>query len=256
MVINLRRIKLKHKRKKSRISKFIIVTFLIIVVAFLIIDFVGKRISEKMIDFTMIEVNKISKIIVNKAVNETVLNELDTDNLFVVERNINNDIQLIDFNTLYVNKILSSISNNVIKYFEELEDGYSSIIDIKENLVTNTQISSNKKGVIFEIPIGVISNNPLFSNIGPKIPIKLSLNGDLESSIKTKTENYGINNSIITVYVNIKVNEQIILPITTKQNIISNDIPIAIKIIQGNIPNYYFSGINSSSNLLSVPFNS
>lgn len=203
----------------------------------------------------MIEVNKLSRNIINKAVNETVLKELETDKLFIIEKNLKGDIQLIDFDALYVNKILSSITENIEKYFYELENGYSSIIDIKNNLVTNTDITSKKKGVIFEIPMGVATKNPIFSNIGPKIPIKLSLSGDLESCIKTTTQSYGINNSVITVYVNIKVNEQVLLPLITKRNTVSNDIPIAIKVIQGNIPNYYFNGVESNSSLYNMPTN-
>ena len=194
-------------------------------------------------------------MIVNKAVSEAVIEEMDINKLFIIQKNSDNDIQLIDFDPEIVNRILSAISDSIVEYFEELEKGNSSIVDIKNNLITNTDISSEKEGVIFEIPMGVISNNPLLSNLGPKIPVRISFNGELESSLKTDVENYGINNAIITVSVNIKVSEQILMPVRSKQITISNDIPIAIKIIQGRIPNYYLNGLSENSNLFTIPFN-
>ena len=76
-----------------------------------------------------------------------------------------------------------------------------------------------------EIPSGIISNNAILNNLGPKIPVRLSLSGELESYVSTNAENYGINNAIIKISVNIKVSEQIILPITTKKITIENTIP-------------------------------
>lgn len=252
----MKRIKLKKRKQHlTKFNKIIIILILIITLSLFSIKKLGELINDKIMDFAIIEVNKLSRNIINKAVNETVLKELETDKLFIIEKNSKGDIQLIDFDALYVNKILSLITENIEKYFYELESGYSSIIDIKSSLVTNTDITSKKKGVIFEIPIGVATKNPIFSNVGPKIPIKLSLSGDLESCVKTMTQSYGINNSVITVYVNIKVNEQVLLPLSTKRNTVSNDIPIAIKVIQGNIPNYYFNGVESNSSLYNMPTN-
>ena len=51
---------------------------------------------------------------------------------------------------------------------------------------------------------------------------------------------------------NVKVNTNVkmILPFSSKNIDISVMVPLAVKIIQGNIPDYYSSGLNSS---LSVP---
>ena len=256
MVNKLKRLKLKKKNTHTRMMVLILTIVFIVLVTVLLLNIIGSKVSDKIIIFTEAEISKISKLIVNKAVSEAVIEEMDINKLFIIQKNSDNDIQLIDFDPEIVNRILSAISDSIVEYFEELEKGDSSIIDIKNNLITNTDISSEKEGIIFEIPMGVISNNPLLSNFGPKIPIRISFNGELESSLKTDVENYGINNAIITVSVNIKVSEQILMPVRSKQITISNDIPIAIKIIQGRIPNYYLNGLSENSNLFTLPFNS
>ena len=43
------------------------------------------------------------------------------------------------------------------------------------------------------------------------------------------------------MYAHIEVTEEVIIPFNTKQIKVVNDIPIAIKIVQGKVPNYYNS---------------
>ena len=46
--------------------------------------------------------------------------------------------------------------------------------------------------------------------------------------------------------INVEVYEQVILPFTTKRVTINTDIPIAVKLIQGEIPSYYFNNLKTS----------
>lgn len=249
MVNYLKKIKLKKKTRGRRIKLLIILILLAILFAVVQVEYIAKKVESKLLEFAEIEVNKLSKAIVNQAVNEVVMNKMEDEELFEIEKNTSNDIQIVDFNPKVVNTILNYINENITRYFEKLENGDSDMLNIKRNTITNTLISDSKKGVIFEIPIGMASNNAFLSNLGPKIPVRLSLSGELESCIKTRVENYGINNAIITVYVYIEVSEQILLPITSKKVIIKNEIPLSIKMMQGNVPSYYFNGVDSYSNI-------
>ena len=58
---------------------------------------------------------------------------------------------------------------------------------------------------------------------------------------------YGINNSIIEVVLNINLSIQVILPFTSKNIQISKNIPIETKIIEGKVPIYY-GGVKANSN--------
>ena len=245
----LKRIKLKKNTKLKRIKIFIIIIISAIIFALVQLEYVAKKVEKKLFTFAEIEVNKLSKAIVNQAVNDVIANKFADEDLFEIGKNSNDDIQIVDFNPQKVNLILNAINENINSYFERLENGERAILDIKRNTITNTLINTNKKGVVFELPIGMVSNNAFLSNLGPKIPVRVSLNGELESCIKTRVENYGINNAVITVYVYIEVSEQILLPITSKKITIKNEIPISIKMMQGNVPNYYFNGLNTTSDI-------
>ena len=115
-------------------------------------------------------------------------------------------------------------------------------------------IEKLKNGVISEVPLGIITNNVLLSNIGPKVPVKLNLVGNVVSSIETKISNYFINSALIEIYAKIEVTEEVIIPFQTKRIKVQNNVPVTIKVIQGNVPNYYNSGsLTKSSDIISLP---
>lgn len=245
---------LKRRYRRTKLKKWqllVISIVLILIVTFVLINRIGTIINVKLMEYAEVEANKISKTIINYAVNDIVMNNLETDSLFTTVQNKSGDIQAIDFDAGNVNQLLNDISQNILKYFRLLEKGATEDIDFVKRILPGSH--KIEDGIIMEIPTGIITGNSLLSNIGPKIPVKISMIGDLESSVSTSVDKYGINNAIITVNVDIVVSEQVILPMHAKKITIKNQIPIAMKVIQGVVPNYYIDGIDANSNLYSTP---
>lgn len=209
--------------------------------------------NSKIEAFSIIEAEKIAKYIVNYAVEESILEDDSLEELYTTYKNEKNEINLIDFKSYKVNGVLNKITERVLELFQELENGKSSILDLEQNLIQNEKILNYKKGIILEVPTTIISNNVLFQNLGPKIPIRLSLTGEIESAVTTSVTEYGINNAMITTNVDISVSEQILMPFTTKKITIHNKIPISISIVNGKVPSYYGGILNSTSTLLQIP---
>ena len=86
----------------------------------------------------------------------------------------------------------------------------------------------------------MLFNNSLLSNLGPKIPVKINLNGDVITDIKTEVQSYGINNALIKVNANIKVYMQVIIPFKTREIVVEANVPIVMKLVEGNVPSYYY----------------
>ncbi len=61
----------------------------------------------------------------------------------------------------------------------------------------------------------------------------------VESNVFTKTRDYGINNSLIEIYIRLSLDIQVILPFSSDTINIVKEIPIGSKVIQGKIPQYY-----------------
>lgn len=88
-----------------------------------------------------------------------------------------------------------------------------------------------------EIPIGYMTNNSVIHNLGPKINIKMEQVGNITSSYESVFESAGINQTRHKIYLNVKLNMRVIIPLNSQEIEIISQIPIAETIIVGKIPN-------------------
>ena len=245
--MNLRK-KIVIKKINLLIFSFVVV-FIIIILLFKIIN---ERINPILFDYATLESRKFASIIINKAIEKNVATDLVIEDLYIVSKKENNEITSVDFNPAIVNKVLTKVTSSVQMNLKNLEEGNLDLLEASDDVLIYYDKENLKKGIIFRIPSGIVFNNSLLTNIGPKIPVRFTLVGDVLSGINTKVTNYGINNALLEVSVNIKLTLKVILPISTKEVNVETNVPIAIKMIQGNVPNYYSNGLNSN---FSIPLN-
>ena len=147
-----------------------------------------------------------------------------------------------------VNKTLNMITNLVALNLKMIEEGNIEMVDIFDN--SEYDVSKLKKGIIYEIPMGAVTKSSLIANLGPKIPVRMHIIGDVVSNLETNVKEYGINNALIEIGVSVSVNSLVNLPFVSKKITVSTVIPLSLKLIQGNIPSYYYSyGIKNDPNL-------
>lgn len=236
---------LKHKLK-------IFVTSLIfsILFGFILTFHFSNRIRKNIMVYAEEEANKVLSTIVNKIVLEDVTTYVNFDKLFDINKDNNGNIKTIDFNALAVNDILSFVTSSVDENLNKFDNGN---LDFMEYITTeySPPIEMRNKGIIALIPLGISLNNVYFANLGPKIPVKIKYIGSVSTNLNTIVKDYGINNALITLSVHITVSERIYVPFSSKKIIVENDIPVALRVIQGNVPSYYGSIISRSSPILS-----
>lgn len=227
-------------------TKFIIVNIFLLMVAVFNIIFINLVSSKKINEYGLMIASKITKYIVNNAYVREKVNYYAND-IYDIVKDDSNEIKNIIYDTGVVNDLINSITNRIYNMFNMLEYGDLSKINIRENILTST--ANGKDGIVLEIPSGIFFDNYLLSNLGPKIPIKISLTGEFESFVSTDVVEYGINNALVSIYINIRVSEQITMPFINKKVTIENKIPIFISLVNGTIPNYYISGFSKNSNI-------
>lgn len=248
------RIHLKKKRRKISKKKLLFVTMLFSVFGVILsLNYINKRFTPILVETAELEIGKFSTIVVNKAIAQVLEDKINTDNLFDTIIDNNGQIQTIDFNPIIVNQVLNIATSVVQNNLKLLEEGNLDTIGIYDMDLPEDRINDLKKGIIAKIPIGVITKNSLLANIGPEIPIRLHYVGDVNSNITTEITPYGINNALVKIGVKLEMTAQIILPFLTDKMVLNCDILLAIKMIQGTVPNYYGSGLVKDSSLYSIP---
>ena len=218
----------------------------------LILNFISLKVNPVLLDYAQMEARKIASIIINDAVNQNITNDIDIEELFIITRDTNNEVKTIDFNPIIVNQILTETTILVQSNLRYLEQGKVDMLNLMNNALIDYNQDKLKQGIIYEIPSGVIFGNSFLANIGPKIPVKFSLVGDIVGYINTNVTDYGINNALIEVNIVLELSEQVILPFVSEKITIDTTIPVALKLIQGSVPNYYLNGLNSPSFALPI----
>lgn len=230
--------------RKRRITikrrNVIITIFILIVISIIIVfNFINSKVTPFFLDLAESETEKLATLIINDAVGKQVSDNLTSDNLFNISKDSKGNINAIDFNSPVVNKLLTTITSSVELNLKYLEEGRIDLLNVPDSILVSYDKKDLKKGIIYKIPSGAVFNNTILSNIGPKVPVRLNLVGSITSNIKAKTTNYGINNALIELYVDIKVTLEVILPYTKRKTSVETSIPIAIKMVQGLVPSYY-----------------
>ena len=241
---------LKRKNKRNNILFLILLIItLVIILSFMFINYYSKKAYPILKSYAEAETKKLTILIINKAVTKQLYN-MDAEELFKVTYNKDGEIILIDFDTKKTSKILSNMTSFVELNMRAVEEGKIDMLELPENSLSNYNMDLLSKKIICEIPFGLTTGSSLLSNIGPKIPVKISLVGDVSTNFSTEIVEYGINNVLLKVIVNISVTTKVILPITSEDLTINANIPIGMKVIQGKIPNYYLNGFTTKSNIV------
>lgn len=241
---------LKRKNKKNNILFLILLTItLVIILSFMFIKYYSNKAYPILKSYAEAETKKLTILIINKAVTKQLYN-MDVEELFKVTYNKDGEIILIDFDTKKTSKILSNMTSLIELNMRAVEEGKIDMLELPENSLSNYNMDLLSKKIICEIPFGLTTDSSLLSNIGPKIPVKISLVGDVSTNFSTEIVEYGINNVLLKVIVNISVTTKVILPITSEDLTINANIPIGMKVIQGKIPNYYLNGFTTKSNIV------
>lgn len=217
---------------KTRFLKLIIILFVIIILSFIFLIFLNKKVSPLYMEYAESEMERVVTTVINKSVSECSI----SDNLFLMKKDYDNTV-IVDYDPVVLNKIIGEISNRVSN-------------DLK--LIGKKDFDTLKKYDLdistFYIPSGIIFHSIFLNNLGPKIPIFMEPISSINPNIETKVTEYGINNSLIEVNIKVVVNIKMILPTSSKNNKIMVIVPLTVKIIQGNIPEYYFGSLNKKNN--------
>lgn len=213
--------------KKKKFSAFFTRGLIILVIAFLIslmvINYFSSQIKTILLPIAEARVNKY----VSNMINNATGNILFDKELLKINKNSNDEVEMVTYNTYEVTKLIDKITMNIQDEFNGLEYG-----------------KVNDEFVLQKIPFGVIFGNVFLRNLGPKINIRFDMIGNVLTNIETEVKPYGINNAYVETRVFIEANARIIIPFVTKNIKITNVIPISINIYQGKVPNGYITSFN------------
>lgn len=231
----MKRMRLKKRKKINNLNIVLIIGIIVIICVIYVLKIFSEKALPIFINYSEVEVKRIATLVINNTLMNEVGASVTFNDLFITNEDEKGNIISMDVNSAKANQLLLNANNVLEKNFRYLENG-----QIDKLKVNGLDIENNKKGVIYELPSGIIFNNIFLNNLFPKIPVKLNLVGTVFSKLITDVQSYGINNAIFKVNIYVSSEIKVVLPFASKNIQIESTIPIIIKIIEGDVPSYYF----------------
>ncbi|MGN0973147.1 MAG: sporulation protein YunB [Bacilli bacterium] len=230
------------KKNELKINRNFLIIILLISIG-LCVYFVGNKLNKSLKRYASIETERFITSLINNTIDKKILNEFSNSEIFVQDSS-NSDFYYTDINREVLNEILIDIISNVEDDLTNIENG--DLADVKlPDSITNNEYNKLKKGIVISVPTGSLFNNSAIANLGPKIPVKIRLLGNVTGNINISAKEYGINNTLLEVYVDILVNEQIVLPISSKVISTKTKVMIGTRLIQGQVPDTMLGNVST-----------
>lgn len=203
---------------------------------------VNGRLTPTFLDYAEVQTNKIASMVISKAVSSGTSEVLNINEIMDEVPSENKNMQTIKIDTETINRKLSDINSLVQYHIEQAEKGNLSSLPYLDDIEYDEHAMEDKGGVVFYVPLAEATNIPLIGNLGPKIPIRFHIIGSVQSTVESNITNFGINSALVEISIRIKVNVQIIVPLASKMSIVEQKIPVAMGLVQGQVPNFYTKG--------------
>ena len=201
-----------NNKRKKKATFVIIVILIVILIVQLTLDYITPMFEE----MCYLKARQIAAQIVNKKTKESIEN-IDYNDLITIIRDNNGNITMIKANVISINRISAALT-----------------IDIQEAL-------ENEEQTQIKIPLGSLSRNQIFANLGPQISIKIIPSGLVTTDFKSEFIEAGINQTIHRIYLYTVCRVNIVTPIKTITNDISNEVMVAESVIVGPVPDSYYN---------------
>lgn len=157
-------------------------------------------------------------VIINDAIKREVVPNIDMDEMMLFHHNEEGHITDVMIDVYQINNLITKMTE-----------------DMQEQL--QNQLMTEQ----LNMPLGVLLSNPVFQTLGPEVAIEVRIVGNVLTDIITRTTPYGINNSLLEVLIKTEMNVLVVIPFQQEEITIVTYTPLVIKVIQGKVPQYYYS---------------
>lgn len=146
-----------------------------------------------------------------------IMDKYTYDDLITIIRDNDGNIKMLQTNTKNINQIMSDIPVNIIDRF------------------------SKEKNTDIYIYSGSILGIKIFSASGPKIHIKITNIGNVDTKLESEFKSQGINQTLHRIYLLLTCEVTILTPYNTIKQKIDNQVLIAESVIVGTVPDFYYN---------------
>ncbi len=166
----------------------------------------------------------------NSSIADVVMNSIVYDDLVNIISDEFGNISMIQANSLEINNLSKDLAQTCESRIEDY----------------------GKSGVA--IPLGTFTGIPLLVGRGPRIKVKMTPIGSVMCKFVSHFESAGINQTVHKIYVNIRANVGVVMPLSSRNFSAEQEVLISESVIVGQVPEVYLYSDTLDTLLNFVPY--
>ena len=198
--------------------KRIVITFILIFIVSVFIGsfiYVDNNLRPTITVLAETKAMELANRSINKAVGDIVKDRINYSDLIYTKLDSQGKISMIQSNSVLMNQVASDVALEIQNELKQVK--------------TTTSY----------IPIGTALKSPILAKYGPQLKVSIQPIGTVSVDFKTSFESAGINQTRHTIYLEVKTQVKVVIPLTTSTKEVKSQIPICETIIVGDVPESY-----------------
>lgn len=229
------------KRFKASKNKkwFFTVYLVIILLTFCMVKSISFNFSENLVSFLKPMIKKNMTEAFSNNFRLSILKKYNIDDFINVKYGSNSELLDVEFKINDAYNLASEIC----------EEFKISGFDYDSDLINI--LDKDEQNIIIQVPAFYYLQNPVISNIGPRLHVNLNYVRDFLYEVKVVVKNYGINSLLVEVYLNIKIDNALFF-YSDKEFSIDYSILLSSKIMNGKVPSFYGGSFEKNTGFLNI----
>lgn len=191
---------------------------LILAVLYLALRITEAALFEPLEAIAQIEAHRIAAETLNRVVTERVGQALKPELLVQYEKDQDGRIAAYRVNTALVNQVSADAARAVQHEMGRLAEQP------------------------LKLPLGALTGSTLLAGLGPRVGVKLVPAGSVAIDIKQEFQGGGINQSQHRIWLEATAAVRIILPLTVREVVVTQELPLSETVIVGPVPGSFYGG--------------
>ncbi len=212
---------------RARLRKVILRAVLISVILGIAgFTFVEIRLKPTLKELAEAKATEVGTTAVNDALSETSALDIRYEDLMDWKTDGSGNIVAVQPNTGEINRIAASTTSRVQSVLRQIRD------------------------VKISLPLGQVFGSALLAGVGPWVKVSVIPIGVVSTTVTDTFEVAGINQLRHKIYLQLRANMKILVPLVSSNVTIDTSMPIAEAIILGDVPNFYMSTAGNPGGVL------
>lgn len=216
-------------RKRKILLKLLIIAVIFVIAAVSLTSYFKGNILPVISTMSEATVRALAVNAINNASHMVIDESIDYSELVKIDKDESGNINMIQANTVRINRLARDLANMSEKNIEE----------IKEQTIA--------------LPLGAFTGSAVLSGVGPVVNVSLLPIGNVTCDFVSSFDNVGINQTKHSIYIYINTTISIVLPVSSVPVSVSTSVLVVENIIVGKVPDVYLNMSNSSSPINLVP---